>query len=53
MFTRFCATLAKACMMIAVAGLLRLKRGEGSFDLAITARAQWPLTDINQDRYTA
>ena len=39
--------------MIAVAGLLRLKRGEGSFDLAITARAQWPLTDINQDRYTA
>lgn len=39
--------------MIAVAGLLRLKRGEGSFDPAITARAQWPLTDINQDRYTA
>ncbi len=39
--------------MIAVAGLLRLKRGEGSFDLAITARAQWPLTDLNQDRHTA
>ena len=39
--------------MIAVAGLLRLKRGEGSFDLAITARAQGPLTDLNQDRHTA
>jgi N6-L-threonylcarbamoyladenine synthase len=32
--------------MIAVAGLLRLKSGGASGDLAIHARAQWPLFDL-------
>jgi N6-L-threonylcarbamoyladenine synthase len=32
--------------MIAVAGLLRLKSGGASADLAIHARAQWPLFDL-------
>jgi N6-L-threonylcarbamoyladenine synthase len=32
--------------MIAVAGLLRLKAGGASGDLAIHARAQWPLFDL-------
>jgi tRNA A37 threonylcarbamoyltransferase TsaD len=33
--------------MIAVAGLLRLQRGEGSHDLTIRARAQWPLAELS------
>jgi N6-L-threonylcarbamoyladenine synthase len=32
--------------MIAVAGLLRLKRGGQAQDLAIQARSQWPLMDL-------
>jgi len=32
--------------MIAVAGLLRLKAGGAATDLAIHARAQWPLFDL-------
>ena len=32
--------------MIAMAGLLRLKRGDGAGDLAIEARAQWPLASV-------
>jgi N6-L-threonylcarbamoyladenine synthase len=32
--------------MIAMAGLLRLKAGEAARDLAIHARAQWPLFDL-------
>ena len=32
--------------MIAMAGMLRLKRGEAAGSLAIEARAQWPLTSI-------
>jgi tRNA A37 threonylcarbamoyltransferase TsaD len=32
--------------MIAVAGLLRLKRGGASADLTIQARSQWPLMEL-------
>jgi N6-L-threonylcarbamoyladenine synthase len=35
--------------MIAVAGLLRLKRGEVAPGLAIQARAQWPLDSLVAD----
>ena len=34
--------------MIAMAGLLRLQRGEGTDDLAIQARAQWPLESLEK-----
>jgi N6-L-threonylcarbamoyladenine synthase len=33
--------------MIAVAGMLRLKRGDTAGSLAIEARAQWPLASLN------
>jgi N6-L-threonylcarbamoyladenine synthase len=39
--------------MIAMAGMLRLKRGGAAAHLAIEARAQWPLASLNSLTYPA